>query len=90
MKIHIDRTCGFRYLHPTDARKPVETIVTTKKVSRSERGICEKVNDKHSCVIKVTKNQNTATKEAQGKYIVLKSLAMTVSIINNNMKFQKD
>ena len=62
VKIHIDRTCGFRYLHPTDARKPVETIVTTKKVSRSERGICEKVNDKHSCVINVTKNQNTATK----------------------------
>ena len=63
VKSHIDRKCGFRSLHPTDARKLVATIVTTTMVSQSERGICERVNDKNSCVIKLTKTQNTATKD---------------------------
>ena len=62
VKSHIDRKCGFRYLQPTYARQLVSTTATTTKVLQSERGICEKVNDKHSCVIKATKTQNNATK----------------------------
>ena len=90
MKSHIDSKCGFRPLHPNDSRQLVTSIFTTTKVSQSERGIFEKVNYKHSCVIKVTKTQNTATKEAQGKYIVLTNLVMAVSITNRNVKFKKD